>query len=197
MIDPFNITKYDRTDAELEEFALFCIAAAGKSAATMATALDRMLNGLGLSGLTPLKIVRLLGDRDQVAKALHQYKITPHTQKGAAMYDLAFSPYDLRTCSLAELEGIKWIGRKTSRLFLLHTRPNAEVAVLDTHILKFLRERGYKAPMNTPSGAKLYQELERAFIKEAHKDGKTIAQMDLEVWSRFAKKGVDSVSILR
>lgn len=43
MIDPKNITNFDRTDNELEEFALFAIAVAGKSAKTIAPALDRTL----------------------------------------------------------------------------------------------------------------------------------------------------------
>jgi hypothetical protein len=31
-VDPYNITKYNRTEAELECFLLFCIVVAGKTA---------------------------------------------------------------------------------------------------------------------------------------------------------------------
>jgi len=46
MIDPYNITKYNRTDWELEEFALFCILVTGKRADYIAKQLYKMLYGV-------------------------------------------------------------------------------------------------------------------------------------------------------
>jgi hypothetical protein len=43
MIDPRDVTKFDRTQAELEEYWLFCIVAAGKTAMTQARLLDAYL----------------------------------------------------------------------------------------------------------------------------------------------------------
>jgi hypothetical protein len=39
-VDPYNITKYNRTEAELECFLLFCIVVAGKTAYIQARKLD-------------------------------------------------------------------------------------------------------------------------------------------------------------
>ena len=42
-VDPYNITKYNRTKAELECFLLFCIVVAGKTAYIQAQKLDEFL----------------------------------------------------------------------------------------------------------------------------------------------------------
>lgn len=44
MVDPFDITKYNRTQAELEELLLFCISVAGKNARVTSHNLERFLN---------------------------------------------------------------------------------------------------------------------------------------------------------
>ena len=46
MIDPSDVTKYDRTEEELEEWLLFCIVAAGKTAKTQARLLENFLTSL-------------------------------------------------------------------------------------------------------------------------------------------------------
>lgn len=50
MIDPFNVTNYNRTQAQLQEWLLFSIFVAGKKATTQAAALDRFLNGTDSDG---------------------------------------------------------------------------------------------------------------------------------------------------
>jgi len=93
---------------------------------------------------------------------------------------------DLRRCNPEKLEKIPGVGPKTARFFIAWTRPNARVAVLDRHVLRWLRENGYPdAPKKTPTG-KQYLELERAFLKEAKKRGKTPRELDLEIWSAAA-----------
>ena len=42
-IDPYNITKYDRTEEELQLFLLFCIVVAGKTAYIQAEKLEQFL----------------------------------------------------------------------------------------------------------------------------------------------------------
>jgi len=46
MIDPSNITNFDRTDGELEEFALFAPAVAGKTADVQASKVNELLQRL-------------------------------------------------------------------------------------------------------------------------------------------------------
>lgn len=105
---------------------------------------------------------------------------------------LVISSFDLATCSVDDLETIKGIGPKTSRFFVLWTRPGARYAALDVHILRWLREQGYKAPKNTPSSKKRYAELEAAFLAEADKLGLTPGELDAQIWSKSS--GVDWVT---
>jgi thermostable 8-oxoguanine DNA glycosylase len=77
---------------------------------------------------------------------------------------------------------------KTSRCFILHTRKNARVAGLDTHMLKFLRSKGhFDAPKSTPSNEKNYDRFEKLVLKYADEAGKTPAEFDLDVWNSYAK----------
>jgi hypothetical protein len=42
MVDPQFVTKFDRTQRELEEFAMFSVCVAGKNASHIAKAVDRL-----------------------------------------------------------------------------------------------------------------------------------------------------------
>jgi thermostable 8-oxoguanine DNA glycosylase len=86
-----------------------------------------------------------------------------------------------------ELESVKGIGPKTARFFLLHSRPNQEIAVLDTHILHWMRDNGIKAPKTTPSGEK-YLKFEKMFIDIAKKNDISIADLDLRIWTAYSSK---------
>ena len=80
------------------------------------------------------------------------------------------------------LESFHGIGMKTSRMIILHSFPGVRCAVLDTHILTFLRSKGHQAPYNTPSSRRTYLELEQNFLYLADKEGKTPADLDAELW---------------
>jgi thermostable 8-oxoguanine DNA glycosylase len=86
-----------------------------------------------------------------------------------------------------ELEKIPGLGLKTSRFFLLHSRKDQQVAVLDTHILRWMRSRGWKAPKATPP-LKKYKELEVAFLMECVWSGMTPATLDLFIWKMGQKQ---------
>ena len=87
------------------------------------------------------------------------------------------------------MEKIYGIGRKTSRGFILHTRPNAQCAVLDTHILKFLNEQGAPdVPKSTPPSKSEYERLEKYFLSICRKKKITPAKQDLKVWNYYSKK---------
>ena len=94
---------------------------------------------------------------------------------------------DLKTCTVEDLELIKGIGPKTARCFLIHSRPNQQLAGLDIHALRYLADQGYQVPKTTPTGKK-YKEIEGWFIKEANKAGKDVATFDLEIWNKYRNK---------
>jgi len=92
---------------------------------------------------------------------------------------------NLRTCTLEDLLKIHGVGNKTARFFLLHTRAGCEYAVLDTHILKWMRNRGEDVPKSTPTNSKVYRELEKRFryLSRLAHPSLTDAQIDLLIWS--------------
>jgi len=190
MVDPINFTDYNRTDFELEEAALFSVLVTGKSALTTAKSLNKLLTSTGWSaGQSPfafLKEYSLLF----LTQLLRMKGIGCYNSKAKSIFELVRSKIDLRTCAIDELEKIHGIGQKTSRMFLLHTRPNVRCAALDTHILKYLADKGYEVPKNTPSSKKKYKELESVFLSLADKSHMSVADFDLSIWRKYSRNGI-------
>jgi thermostable 8-oxoguanine DNA glycosylase len=184
MIDPSNITNYNRDRYELEEFALFSILVAGKTARVQAEKLDSFLRLCRDLNYTPFQYVQSLVTIELLITVAKAYKLGQYTRVVRAFDDI--SKLDVKTCTIADLESCYGIGPKTARFFILHTRKNQKVAALDTHILKFLKSKGVKkVPKNTPVG-KEYERLEKIFLSMVPK-GKSVAEFDLEIWNSYAK----------
>jgi thermostable 8-oxoguanine DNA glycosylase len=118
---------------------------------------------------------------------LRDHGIGCYTIKAKAMFYAATSGLDLRTCTASDLESIYGVGPKTARCFLLHTRENARVAGLDTHMLKHLKSLGHDVPKSTPIGKK-YLTLEKTVLSLADEAGMTPAEYDLHVWTSYNVK---------
>lgn len=103
-----------------------------------------------------------------------------------AILQLIAADFDLRTVTSEQLETIHGIGPKSSRFYLVWTRPQERHAVLDVHVLRWMRQLGYDAPKQTPTSGKKYQQLEQQFIAEADKRGMTPRQLDSQIWERGA-----------
>ena len=71
---------------------------------------------------------------------------------------ISHAKLDLRTCTREDLMDVYGVGPKTARFFLLHTREFCDEVVLDTHILRWMRERCdvKEAPKNTPQNPEKY-----------------------------------------
>jgi thermostable 8-oxoguanine DNA glycosylase len=184
MIDPSKITNYNLTEPELEEVLIFWICVAGKTAATIAKGVEKLLTDL--KGGTPFAKIKRYG-YERLPDKLKECGIGCYTLKARSLWSLVNSDLDLRTCSLEELESIPGIGRKTSRCFVMHSRRGAKCAGLDTHILKFLRSKGHEVPTSTPGSKKKYFEIERLFLKYVQVSGQTAADFDLNIWRNYAK----------
>jgi len=105
---------------------------------------------------------------------------------------------DLATCSLEDLMNVHGVGQKTARFFLLHTRPNCQCAVLDTHILKWLRENQVvDVPQSTPTNVKQYLALEKQFLFLARGNFPfmSIADIDLTLWMKYSGRLEDDKSV--
>lgn len=191
MIDPTTLPVYDFPQHKLEEMALFCVAAAGHNAISSAKAVDQFLTDLAVRfdvrESLPFSLVRILeGDAgiDGVRHAMKRAGIGCHGMKSKAFVGLASMEAELTACTLADLEAIPGIGMKTSRFFLLHTRPGAEVAVLDVHILRWLSSLGYAVTKTTPNSPVSYRKVEEVFLKEAKKRNMTPAALDIQIWNQ-------------
>jgi thermostable 8-oxoguanine DNA glycosylase len=194
MIDPRDVTDYHRTKAQLEEFLLFCIVAAGKTAMNQAVALERFL-GRRRSWQSPLDYVGWLALSPQrLDNALKVARLGQYSRIGPAFQAIGdcyrrnpLSPFQsLHSVQLADLEQVFGIGQKTSRFFVLHTRPEANVACLDTHVLKFLRARGVRhVPNYTPVGDN-YARLERRYLAICRELRVDPAEFDLAIWNHYS-----------
>lgn len=183
MVDPAQVTNYGMTQEQLEEFLLFAIAVAGKNADTTTVALERFL-ALG-DDVGPFQAIRNMSP-GLLMHNLKKSRIGMYGKLIRAFTSVATGPFDLKTVRPEQLEEIHGIGPKTARFFVLHTQENTRYAVLDTHILKWLRAKGYVAPKTTPTGRR-YAELEKAFLKEADFMGTSPAELDLAVWNLYHK----------
>jgi len=186
-IDPSNITDYEMSDAELERFIIFTICVAGKTAFQISYALRDFLEAVPVSG-SPFEKVQHLITSGQLRRAIKRSSLGKHGLLEKALRYLVAHPINLRTASWQELEQIPGIGPKSSRFFILHSREGVtDIAALDTHVLHFLSDQGHNVPRATPTG-KRYSELEQLFLRYAHKSGKSVAEFDLEIWNRYARK---------
>ena len=171
MVDPLNITDYTRGPKALFEFAAFALCVAGKTATTVAPRVSALLDEIGG------KAGVLRTPEPELARALKRHGLGCYTVRSRGLKALA--RLDLRSCTLEQLESVPGFGPKTSRFFVLHSRPGVRRAVLDTHVLKWLREQGVDAPLTTPSGRR-YSLLEEQFLSRVP-PGVTPAAFDLEV----------------
>ena len=183
-IDPTNITDYDRDEASLQAFWLFCLFVAGKNSDTTSRCLAQFLRDAGVrEGRKPFDVLREAGpiavNNMLVAARVGQYKRLSNAI--ADSLDLK-----LDTCTLEDLSNVSGAGPKTCRFFLLHTRKGCNYVVLDRHILGWLRFHGIEdAPRNTPPPGKQYEKYARIaeYLLPCAFPGMTMAQIDLLVWS--------------
>lgn len=201
MINPAKVTNYNRTQSELQEFLLFCINVAGKKSAVEAPKLEvfleRVRNITGeyapFEGMNRLKHMRrtwhgnrLDGD-NRLMEIMHWAAISPYKQRYNSYCDV-LKLGDLRTVSLTRLLEVRGVGLKTARFFLSHSRENFDEPMLDTHILSFLRDQGYKdAPKSTPQNVGIYNYYANVFKMFARTLGKSVTDLDLEIWKQYSK----------
>jgi thermostable 8-oxoguanine DNA glycosylase len=187
MIDPFNITDYTRTDAQLEEFLLFGILVAANHAPTVAKKLDAMLSEINGHSQPFAALARYRKKHGSLLPLLAKHPVRFFRQKSLFLEDLLDKQanLNLRTATPAQLETVKGVAEKTSRFFILHSRPHARVAALDTHVLSFLTDLGYLEPGEPrPKGAR-YRYLQDVFLTLADESGQTPAAFDLSIWKTY------------
>ena len=191
MITPTSITNFNRTEAELQEFLMFSILVAGKGAEQQAKKLEEFLklkSKLGLpSDTTPFQYLTFLCNMQDMLTPMKVCKLGQYKRIENAFRGILHFKGKLKSVSIEELESISGIGSKTARFFLLHSRPNQRIAVLDTHILKYLKGVGHNVPKSTPAKNK-YKAIEQVFIQIADDLNMSIADLDLHIWKSYQQK---------
>lgn len=136
-VDSSKITNFNTSKGELQALIIFWVLAAGKTAKSAEKILSLLLPKKDL----PFNQLKHFSQLKLTTK-LKSLGCGCYNNKAKTIHQLVNSNIDLSRCGVDDLEKIYGIGRKTSRGFILHTRKNAQHGVLDTHILKFLKEYG-------------------------------------------------------
>ena len=214
IINPFDITNYNRTIEEKQMFIIFAMAVAGKEAKGISfkvmdliynpivKGFDKKLslfenvknldknidpyeyfyvNTIGFNNdiifnndkslKTPFEILKSFYDSQCMDQELKRVKLGKYAllNKGYTLLGKGeLNLYGNEAMEPGSYEKIPGISFKSSRFFILHSYKNSEIAVLDTHILKFLRLIGVKECENvfqTPSSLKVYLEIEKKFLE--------------------------------
>ena len=189
MINPAEVTNYNRTQYQLEEFILFGINVAGKKSSIEAPKLEVFIErAKNITKETlPFNCIRKLIELGRLQEIMHWAKLSPYKQRYNS-YVAVSKIQDLRTVTLNRLLEVAGVGLKTARFFLSHSREDFDEPMLDTHILRFLRDEGYKdAPKSTPSNVGIYDYYANAFKMLARTLGKSVTDLDLEIWKKYSK----------
>lgn len=133
--------------------------------------------------------IRQLDEQESLNGKLRESKLGQYQRIASVFRAAAHSWLNLHSCTVADLMKFPGVGPKTARFFILHSRPNQRLAVLDTHILSRLRELFPKAriPKSTPQDPATYDMLEALWIGYHCRAGNDdFAKVDLTTWSSKA-----------
>jgi len=193
MIDPKKVTDYNRNEWQLQEWLLYCVCVAGKKSEIESPKVRQFcLDPRFGFNLTPFKLIRKLlkissCEADGLKQHLCKYKIAPYQQRYNSFVDaVELLPDNLSKVTIDELQEVRGISTKTSRFFLTHSRADFDEPVLDTHILRFLQEEGYRVPTSTPQNPTEYARVANIFRRIARHEGKSVTDLDLEVWTQYS-----------
>ena len=195
MIDPYNITDYSRKRGELEEFLLFCIVVAGKTAYIQAQKLEDFLKSINIrlmmpESSSPFQSLKSANQHGILMEEILRAKLGQYKKIYNGFKYISEREYDLTRMTPEELELIPGVGMKTSRFFLLHSDKTYKdkIAIIDTHILKFIKENiDIQAPKSTPTIRVTYKYWEDRFLYWCESNNKNVADFDLEVWKSYAR----------
>jgi thermostable 8-oxoguanine DNA glycosylase len=193
MINPKKVTKYNRNKSQLQEWLLYCVMVAGKKSEIETRKLDTFLKGAKKLDMTPFEYIRYLLKASSVIFAdglmenLSRNKIAPYKQRHNSFVDaVSLLPDDLSKVNIDDLQEVRGISTKTSRFFLTHSREDFDEPVLDTHILRYLKDVGYDVPSSTPQNPKVYAKISNWFKRLANFEGKSVTDFDLEIWTKYS-----------
>lgn len=190
-VDLANPIRVDWDDTRLQAFLIFSVVVAGKNSAVFDQKVRAFLAPAFDREVLPFEYLAELKAAGKLRQRIEEFKLGNYTKHTRCFEAFAEGKIDVRCCTLADLEAIEGISFKTSRFWMMYVRPGMEVAALDTHILWWMRQLGYRVPKSTPSGGRradgtrnswLYRAIELLFIEEAKARGLTPTELDYHIW---------------
>lgn len=186
MIDPFKL-KFEINDKNCQYMLIFSICVAGKKAKVIQKALNKLYSIHLQENEMPFDMFLRLDNFITIEFLLKNYGIGCYTLKAECIREIINSNVNLHEKDLEYWKKFRGMGYKTINYYLMQLYPSEPRACLDTHILKFLREKGHDVPKATPGNAKRYKEIEQIFLQYVPSN-KTPQEFDLEIWTKFASQ---------
>ncbi len=171
---------FNRNQYELEEFLIICAFVAGKNSKMQYQKVEMLFDIIG-NDITPFESLRNMTHYEIMSLLVH-IKSGQYARLCRCLFELSRSCLDLKTCSTEDLESIHGIGMKTSRFFITYSRENSQYAILDTHILAWLRNFDLTVPKATPNNKKQYLMLERMFLEKCAEKSLKPHELDIQLW---------------
>jgi endonuclease III len=179
-IDYLNITNYQRNINELLGFLLWCTVTPGKRSDVITPKFNNVIKDVEPSDLIKChgKTIKTLLEKEGIGQYTRILKCWKQIAK--EIKPLGRLKYIKRD----ELIAVDGIGNKTASFFIAHSQPWSEIAVLDVHILRYLKKMfpNYLVPEQTPQDLEEYKRLEYMFLGIAASQNKTPAELDNEIW---------------
>ena len=175
---------------------------AGKTAYIQADKLEQFLNAVNQRLMMPehVKPFQTILSAEQhgiLMQEIQNAKLGQYRKIYAGFKYISENKFDLNNMTPDQLELIPGVGMKSSRFFLLHSDINWQnyIAILDTHILKFIKENiDNRAPKSTPTIRVTYKYWEDVFLNWCEQNNKNMADFDLEVWKSYARTKKDPLT---
>lgn len=175
-----NKPDYTRDENELQEFLLFSMMVAGKNAKIVCNKLNQFAEDVDPNGDGILSACAQLDQMGMLEEKIREHKLGNYTRFLRFVREAFRKGLKIGSCSIDELETLFGIGPKTSRFFVSFTRKGCRYAILDRHVLAWLRDQGIKAPKTTPTDRRKYLELEKTYLELV--GDKDPSQTDYQIW---------------
>lgn len=151
----------------LERFMVFCILNTQIEYNKLCQCFEELDNA-GLTTKESISSVPAKFIRDILKETGYRF----YNQKARYLKEFSKCAIDLERANREELVKIKGVGMKLASMFLVRTR-GADLAIIDTHIKKWLKERNL--------WHNKYEEAEKNFAAEAAKLGMSVKELDLKI----------------
>lgn len=193
MIVPTQITDYNRTQAGLLQFAIFAVCVAGKDSDQTAKKVNALWRDQNFRTTLSTQFSFPPETESQytlyiklIREYLETHKIGQYDRLSRVIFLLNQMSANLDTVMFNDLVNYKGIGPKTAAFFLLHSRRDATIPVIDTHICKYMATKGIE--MKVTSSLSKYManaELVKYHVLQDYA-GHTLAEADLDLWIKFS-----------